>query len=311
MKLSSIDLNLLLVLHAVLEEKSVGGAAERLHVTPSAVSNALARLRSLLGDPLLVRRGRGVVPTPRALELAPQLEAALAMLRRAIEERFDPALTERRFTLALSDADQACSAPEIAAALSAHMPRATLQIADLDMAAGAEALENGAMDAAIVPAPSFPDLPGMHARDLYEDEAVLLLRRDRRAPARGRLSKSQFNALRHVDTWLGAGKPSLGRRVAEEHFAAHGLERTFVLIVPSYFTAALIAASTDLATAMPRRLADRFTTMLPVRVLAIPGPPLRFRQRLVWHERTHRDPGAMAFRSVLTGLMAGRRNAEV
>ena len=305
MNLSSIDLNLLLVLHAVLDEKSVGGAAERLHVTPSAVSNSLARLRSLLGDPLLVRRGRGVVPTPRALELAPHLEAALALLRHALEDRFDPALTERRFTLALSNADQACSAPEIAAALSAHMPRATLQMADLDMAAGAEALENGSMDAAIVPAPSFPALPGMHARDLYEDEAVLLLRRDRRAPARGRLTKCQFNALRHVDTWLGHGKPSLGRRVAEEHFAAHGLKRNFVLIVPSYFTAALIAASTDLATAMPRRLAERFTTMLRVRVLTIPGSPLRFRQRLVWHERTHRDPGAMAFRSVLTGLWQG------
>src|SRR5215831_13642500 len=109
MNLSSIDLNLLLVLHTVLTEKTVVRAATKLNVTPPAVSNALARLREILEDPLLVRRGRGLVATPRAAELAPKLEAAVGMLHRALEERFDPAVTTRQFSLALSDADQACS----------------------------------------------------------------------------------------------------------------------------------------------------------------------------------------------------------
>src|SRR5262245_65238063 len=85
--LSALDLNLFLVLHTVLEERSATRAAARLHVTQSAVSNALARLRELLGDPLVVRRGRGLVPTPRAEELAPLLREATERLALAVDRR--------------------------------------------------------------------------------------------------------------------------------------------------------------------------------------------------------------------------------
>src|SRR6266446_3989728 len=81
--IASIDLNLMLVLHTVLAERNVARAAERLHVTPSAVSNALARLRDVLGDPLVTRKGRGIVPTPRATELAPAIARAIHELARA------------------------------------------------------------------------------------------------------------------------------------------------------------------------------------------------------------------------------------
>jgi DNA-binding transcriptional LysR family regulator len=304
MNLSSIDLNLLLVLHTVLEEKSVVRAAEHLHVTPPAVSNALARLRSILGDPLLVRRGRGLVPTPRAVDLAPQLQAALGALTRALDDHFDPGTTRRRFTLALSEADQTCSAPEIAAAFTAGMPHAGLQIVNLDTLAASDGLATGAIDAAMVAAPSYSRQAGTYAKTLYEEEAVLLVRRGYRAAVHGRISREQFNALRHVDVWLVLGKPSRGRRVAEDFFARHGLTRTFALVVPSYFTGAMVAASSDLAIATPRRLAERFRTMLPLRILVIPGPTLHFQQQLLWHERTHRDPGATALREVITGAMS-------
>src|SRR5215472_1257480 len=110
--LSSIDLNLFLVLHAVLEERSATRAARRLHVTPSAVSNALARLRALLGDPLLVRSGRGVVPTPRAAALAPALARALRDLDQAVHgDAFDPATTDRELTLAMADVIQVVRLP--------------------------------------------------------------------------------------------------------------------------------------------------------------------------------------------------------
>ena len=93
MNLASLDLNRLLVLHAVLTERSVTRAAATLHVTPSAISNALARLRATFDDPLLVRSGRGLVLTPRAAALAPQLSDAVAAMARVVESqsRFDPA----------------------------------------------------------------------------------------------------------------------------------------------------------------------------------------------------------------------------
>jgi len=115
--LSSLDLNLLVMLDAVLTEKSVARAARRLHVTPSAVSNALSRARAALGDPIVVRSGRGIVPTPRAAALAPVLARALGELAEAVRGReFDPSKTEREFTLAVADAGQL-----------AHLPRAVTQ----------------------------------------------------------------------------------------------------------------------------------------------------------------------------------------
>ena len=112
---SAFDLNLLLVLDAVLAEGSVAKATSRLHVIPSAVSNALARLRVLFGDPLLTRKGRGVVPTPRALELAPVLARTLRDLQDAVRAgTFNPGITTRRFTIALSDVGQGVLLPHIA-----------------------------------------------------------------------------------------------------------------------------------------------------------------------------------------------------
>src|SRR3954452_8589233 len=99
--LQSVDLNLLYVLHVVLAERSATRAAKRLHVTQSAVSNALGRLRDMLGDPLLVRQGLGLVPTPRALALAPLIAAAVDDLERALGPGagFDPGDTRQTFTL--------------------------------------------------------------------------------------------------------------------------------------------------------------------------------------------------------------------
>jgi DNA-binding transcriptional LysR family regulator len=233
MNLSSIDLNLLLVLHTVLEEQSVARAAEKLSVTSSAVSNSLARLRAALDDALFVRRGRRLTPTPRALELAAPLKMALGALTLALDARFDPVMTHRRFTLALSEADQACSAPEIAAGLTQRMPRAELQIVNLDTLAATDGLATGAIDAAMASAPSVPTEPGMHAMALYKEEGALLVRQAHPAVRGGRISAEQFNALRHVDTWIVLGRPTRGHLFAEAFFARHGLRRDVALVVPT------------------------------------------------------------------------------
>src|ERR1700744_3732492 len=113
MNLMAFDLNLLLVLHAVLEEKSATLAAKRLNVTQSAVSNALARLRAVVGDPLLIRSGKGLVPTPRAAELAPIIAEAIEKLEAALDQgaSFRPETSTRTFTLAAADNNQARDVP--------------------------------------------------------------------------------------------------------------------------------------------------------------------------------------------------------
>src|ERR1700743_3102496 len=122
MRLSQLDLNLLVMLETVLAEGSVAKAARRLHVTPSAISNALARLRVTLNDPLVVRSGRGIVPTPRAAALAPELRRILEDLDRAVQgETPDPSSTTRQFTLAIADAGQLVQGPRLASNFAGQM----------------------------------------------------------------------------------------------------------------------------------------------------------------------------------------------
>src|SRR5262252_8135743 len=131
--LANLDLNLLLVLHTVLRERNVARAARRLNVTPPAVSNALARLRVALDDPLVTRSGRGVVPTPRAAELEPVLARTFGELDAAVRGAdFAPAHSEREFTLAIADVGQFARLPRVVALLAKEMPRARLRVVSID-----------------------------------------------------------------------------------------------------------------------------------------------------------------------------------
>ncbi len=186
MSLSTLDLNLLLVLDTVLRERSVAQAARRLHVTPSAISNALAKLRAALGDPLLTRRGRGIVPTPRAEELAPTLARALAELERVVRPTpFDAVTCSRTFTLAMADAGQVASLPAIAVALTKAMPNARLRVVGIDSLLALGDLSSNEVDLHFgIRATG----PGIHAEALY-DEPTLLVARAAHPAGRAKLSR--------------------------------------------------------------------------------------------------------------------------
>jgi DNA-binding transcriptional LysR family regulator len=259
----------------------------------------MARLRAVIGDPLLVRSGRGLVPTPRAQELAPRVAAALRELERAVgdDSTFDPATTRRRFVLACSDNDQIASVPGLAAALADAMPLAQLHIVSIDQLKASDGLAAGTVDAAVVPAASrYED---MHTEPLYVDHGVLVLRKAH--PIRGpRVSRAQFNSLRFVDTWIVLGRAGVGSRMMDAFFARHGLVRNVAVIVPGFAAAAMIVATTDLAVGMPMRVAARFAKELPLRLAKIPAPAMPIEMQLVWHARTHQDPGAKLFRTLVT-----------
>lgn len=296
--LGAIDLNRLLVLHAVLKERSVTRAAAMLHVTPSAISNALARLRATFDDPLLVRSGRGLVLTPRAAALAPQLAEAVAAMTRVVETQssFDPARSTRTFTLACSDAEQISEVPRIAAAFARRLPHASLRVISVDQLESNGGLASGEVDVAVAPAQrAFPDV---HSSDLYEEEGVLVVRQGH-PHVRRRMSKEQFNTLRHIDILLALGGPGIGHRIVEEFFASHGLYRDIAISVPSFAAAAAVAAQTDWVAGMPRRMATAFLRHMPLVSVAMPVPALRFQIQLVWHERTHKDAGAQFFRELI------------
>jgi DNA-binding transcriptional LysR family regulator len=297
--LTRIDLNLLVTLEAVLSEQSVARAAERLHVTPSAVSNALARLRALLNDPLVIRSGRGIVPTPRGLELAPALKSALGDLDRAMRKQvFDPATTTRSFTLAVSDAGQISWLPAFARLLSDEMPNAGLRAIGIDSYLSWGGPPSTEVDVAIAAIDEV--VPGVHIVPLYEERSVLVARAGRFS-TKSRLSKAQLSRLRHVEVQVVAGR---GNRALAPLYAEMGIERRVVMTVPTFVAAAAVVAETDLVATLPASLVDRFGDEIELVRLRTPAPVLTTAVNLVWHERTNDDPASRAFRTLLARSFA-------
>ncbi|WP_438029929.1 LysR family transcriptional regulator [Sorangium sp. So ce233] len=298
MNLSTIDLNLLHVLAVTLEERSATRAARRLGVTQSAVSNALARARELLGDPLLVRDGRGMAPTPAAEELLPELAAAMGQLRAVIEHRraFDPRTSTRELTLACADNSQIADVPPVAAALAREMPLARLRVVSIDYLVASGGMSAGGIDAVIGLRKGDP---GLRAVPLYRDPTVGMVRRGHPVVTGKRLARSAFPRLGFVDVHITLGRPGRGRALVEEAFRAQGLVRRMALVVPGFAAAAMAAAGSDLVACMPRRVARALGANLPVRIVDLPVEDLGHEMWLLWHERTHKDPAAACLRRVI------------
>jgi DNA-binding transcriptional LysR family regulator len=302
--LSQLDVNLLVVLDTVLTEGSVVRAARRLHVTPSAVSNGLARLRAALHDPLVTRSGRGIVPTPRAIELAPMLARALRDLDQVVSGRpFDSASTTREFTLAIADSGQLVRLPHLARLLHREMPQARLRVVGIDTLLSSGGLGGTEVDVAVAALPDRP--PGVHMVPLYEERTVLIVRRHH--PRVGaRLSKAELASLRHVDVQVAPGR---GYRALPALYARLGLARDVALVVPSFTTAAAVVAATDFVATVPASLVDVLGERLGVRAVVTPVRRLTVAIKLAWHQRTDQDPALRALRELILRAAPGRRPA--
>lgn len=294
MMLSALDLNLLVVLDTVLTERSVAKAARRLHVTPSAVSNALARLRAALGDPLVARSGRGVVPTPRAAELGPALSRALRDLGQVVSSAaFDPRTTTRTFTLAVADAGQVTRLPRLTALLAVEMPHARLRVVGIDSLVSLGGLAGTEVDVVIGVGEGGP---GMHVEPLFDERTVLVARRDRRDVS-ARLSRSSLAAQRHVAVEMVPGK--VLRDLTAVAYARAGIARDVAVVVPTFTAAAAVAAATNLVATLPASLAKVLGPRLGLRMVKAPVPGHTVTMKMSWHDRTDADPAMAAFRDVV------------
>ncbi len=298
MSLSSLDLNLLLVLDTVLAERSVARAARRLHVTPSAISNSLAKLRVALADPLVTREGRGIVPTPRATELQPALARAIAELERVVTHgTFDPLTCSRRLTIAMADGGQIAWLPKIAAAFVKTMPNAQLRVVGIASLLALGDLGSGEIDLHLgMPAKG----PGIHAERLFEERTLLVARRGNPA-TKGRLTRGRVSLLRHVAVEMAPGRGFRDQVTAA--YGRAGVERRIGITVSTFGAAAAVAATTDLVATLPLSFfaAQRGHGSLA----AVTGPVPRHAVpiALCWHERTHTDPAMLALRTLVRGVL--------
>ena len=295
MSLSSIDLNLMLMLHVVLLEQNVARAAGRLHVTPSAVSNALARLRDALGDPLVTRKGRGIVPTPRAIELAPILARTLHDLEAAlVTAPFDAARCTRTFTVAVADVGQVAWIPRLAVSMRRELPLAHLRVVGIDSLVSLGDLGSSDIDLHLGIRSKGP---GLHVEPLLEDRSLLVARRDHPAAAAGKLSRRALADFRHVRVDMVPGK-RFGDPFAAT-FAQANIPREIVMTMHSFSTAAEVVAVSDLVTMLPSSLFAAKAASLGLRALATPLPAHTTKFAMSWHERTHADTAARAFRALV------------
>jgi DNA-binding transcriptional LysR family regulator len=281
-----IDLNGLVVLDALLATRSVTAAAQRLKLSQSATSHALARLRATFGDPLLVRGAGGLVPTARAEALAGPLRDALAGLQSAVTgpRPFEPATAKNRFTIAAPDYAELVMGPALTRAIGQAAPGVDLWMRPVDDGL-AEALARGDVDVGLsVVRPEY-DRPGLRNRALFDERFVCIVRRGHPVLAK-RWTLDRFTALDHA-LIAPVGKPggAVDRALAEQ-----GLSRRVALLISHFLVAPFIIAQTDLVLTVPERVALTFSEQLPLAILPPPLPVPGFTITLLWHDRTHHDP---------------------
>jgi len=294
--LRGMDLNLLIALDTLLEERSVTRAARRVGLTQPAMSRALGRLRIAFRDELLIRAGRGLTATPRALGLRLPLRRALEQLGAVVAEvpTFDPATARRTFTISTVDYGVAVVLPPLVAHLAVAAPQVDLAVRHQDESVD-EDLAAGRID--LVISPRRPSPPGLVWTRLFFDEQVCLVRRGH--PAVGReLSLEQFRALGHVfvtptGQQTGVVDRSLHRR---------GLTRRVVLRVPTFLAAPLVVARTDLIATVAGRVARTFAGRFPIRAVPPPVELPRLEVCMAWHERMRHEPGHAWLRRTIVGL---------
>ncbi|KRC81430.1 LysR family transcriptional regulator [Sphingomonas sp. Root241] len=280
--LSRADLNLLVLFEAVFVECHVGRAAERLSLSPSAVSHGIGRLRRLLNDPLFLKTPKGVIPTDRAKALAPSISEALDQVRSiiSIAEPFDPKTSNRRMVIGAPDGVSAVFLQPLLTDLAAHAPSIDLGIRQLlpmpDEIAPDRAwrnafsdLETSSLDVAVIPADEGP--LRFEKRTLYEEDFILAMRSGH--PFRRGRTIEAYCASQHLVVSLTGDAHGF----VDEVLARHGHKRRVALTVPNFMFACAILAGTDLLCAVPRRFAGLYASRLD---LATEDPPLalgRFR----------------------------------
>lgn len=299
MRLEGVDLNLLVVLDALLTEPTVTRAARRLGLSQSATSHGLARLRHLLQDPVLVRSPKGMVPTERARGLAPQVRAILEHTERALRPlpAFEPGTHVATFRLGLDDATQAGVLPHLAAALASKGPQMRIVTEATPPAELGEALASGRLDAAISLAPA--SLRGFRSEALLRYQSVCLVRRGHPQLAE-RLTLAGYLAAGHVVI----ATPGSSDADVERALDRRRRVRRVVVSTSAPLAVPGIVSSTDLVATVPDRILPLLDERLP---LVVHAPPLALPSTtvcLLWHERTAHDPAMEFLRAEIRALFA-------
>lgn len=290
-RLRATDLNLLPVLRELLRKRNVTRAAEALHMSQSAVSEALGRLRLQFGDPLLVRAGRGMAPTRVAEALAPLVERAMAAFEALVEPpSVDPTRVERQFLIATADTIILAVGPQLVSRLAREAPRITVQFIDL-LQVDPAALHTGALDFVILPRDTLKDRR-LRSVALYREEFVAIARRGH-PQVRGRLSRQQIAALTTVAYRADQTSDLLG---------SLGANKLDQVRLPQFTLLPFLVERTDAVALLQRHVARLFASILDIEIVELPRSSRTLEVRAYWSAIHHEDATHRWMRGLLQDI---------
>ena len=295
--LQRVDLNLLVALAVLLEERHVSRAADRIGLSQPATSRALQRLRDTLGDELLVRTRDGYQLTPRAERVQQELAAIVPRLEILFGgEHFDPAASTDRFRIAGTDYATAVLGPGLARRLHEQAPGATLHFGTWDLGA-VEHVRRGLVDLAFY---GFPPGPSVRGELLYEERFCCLMDADHPLAGRESLSLDEFLTAAHVLVEVQQGEtPAIDRTLT-----TLGRERRVALTVPYHSAAALAVPGTRLVATLPERMLASAGRDPAVRIVGAPTEIDTMPYLMVWHPRLDDDPAQRWLRDLVRVVAA-------
>ncbi len=292
--LRSFDLNLLLALRVLLEEQNVSRAAEKLCLSQPAMSHVLRRLRSQLDDPILVKSVSGMVPTARALALLEPTVAVIREIERIVQPppQFDPATSSRRFVIATSDYVAFALLPKLAESTMLIAPNIEVHVRQPISGPPHVVFEEENIYLAIGFDAIFGSTPHICSETLMDESIVCLTRQCNAAVPGDDITLEQFLECKHMlITWREAGTGLIDDRLAQL-----GLRRNLSLVLPNFLTTPWILEKTDLLLCLPRKMADKFVELAPLKILPIPLDLPHYDLLMVWHPRHERDQAHMWLR---------------
>jgi LysR family nod box-dependent transcriptional activator len=293
MDLHGFDLNLLVALDALLSERSVTNAGRRVHLSQSAMSGVLARLRRAFNDDLLVPGRGGMTLTPRAEALVEPVSAILRGVEQTLSThvRFDPASSRRMFTVAASD--YAVTVLLTPALRELHRQAPSVSVTIVPLRDGMETLEDRQIDLLVLPRAYVP--PSRAPELLFDDVFTGIVASDH--PMVGdRLSADHYRSLGHVIvSFAQDGRGSID----DFAIAEAGLDRRVDVVAPSFHALPALVVGTERVATIQYRLATMLASAYPIRIVGLPIELPVLEEVLLWHPRFDRDPGHAWFRGIL------------
>lgn len=301
MHIEKLDLTQLRLVAELAETGSVSSAAQRIGLSQSAASHALARLRRSLGEEIFVRTTTGMRPTPFGDRLARAAAEALGTLQASLESRegFEPGSSRRAFQIYLSDVGQMVFLPRLLAYIQANAPGVSVRVLTVPGEDAHVALESGQVDFA---AGYFTSLKaGFRQQRLFREHYLCAVRADHPRFKRG-MSIEAFGSVQHAL----ADSSGMAHGLLERVLARHRVARPIRLAVPQFMVLPLVIANSDLLVTMPSRLAREFSKLVRLRLMEPPVPIGEYDIRIFWHERYHNDPANRWLRNVFVELFQDR-----